>query len=48
MTVTISNTNTSAVNLTSSVAIRSGEYIAIRADRSASGAEDIFVQVDFY
>jgi hypothetical protein len=48
MTVTISNTDTSAVNLTSSVAIKSGEYIAIRADRSASGAEDIFVQVDFY
>jgi hypothetical protein len=48
MTVTISNTDTSGVNLTSSVAIKSGEYIAIRADRSASGAEDIFVQVDFY
>lgn len=48
MTVTISDTNTAAVNLNSSVAIKAGEYIAIRADRSASGAEDIFVQVDFY
>lgn len=48
MTVTISDTNTFAVNITSSIAIKAGEYIAIRADRSASGAEDIFVQVDFY
>jgi len=40
MTVTVSNTDTFGINLTSSVAIKSGEYIAIRADRSASGAAE--------
>ena len=48
MTITVSGLNTTGINLTSAVTINAGEYIALRADRSAAGAEDICVQLDLY
>jgi hypothetical protein len=48
MTVTVSDLNTTGINLTSAVTFNAGEYIALRADRSAAGAADISVQLDLY
>ena len=48
MTVTVSNGNTTGINLTDAVTIAAGDYIALRADRDASGAADIAVQLDLY
>lgn len=48
MTITVSGLATTGVNLTAAVTINAGEYIALRADRSASGAADIAVQLDLY
>ena len=48
MTVTVSGLNTTGVNLTDAVTIGAGEYISLRADRSAVGASDISVQLDLY
>jgi len=44
----ISETNTSGTNYNTSVDFKQGEYIAIRADRSGSGAEDIIVEIDVF
>jgi hypothetical protein len=48
MTVTVSDLNTTGINLTSAVTVTAGEYISLRADRSAVGAADIAVQLDLY
>ena len=48
MTVTVSDLATTGINLTAAVTILAGEYIALRADRSAAGAADIAVQLDLY
>ena len=48
MTITISGLATTGVNLTDAVTIAAGEYISLRADRSAVGAADIAVQLDLY
>ena len=48
MTVTVSNAATTGINLIAAVTINAGEYIALRADRSAAGAADIAVQLDLY
>jgi hypothetical protein len=48
MTITVSDLNTTGINLTSAVTVAAGEYISLRADRSASGAADIAVQLDLY
>jgi hypothetical protein len=48
MTVTVSDLATTGINLTAAVTIAAGDYIALRADRSASGAADIAVQLDLY
>lgn len=46
MTVTVTDLNTTGINLTDAVTINAGEYISLRADRSAVGAADIVVQLD--
>lgn len=48
MTITISDLATAGVNLTDAVTVGAGEYISLRADRSAVGAADISVQLDLY
>ena len=48
MTITVSDLATTGINLTAAVTINAGEYIALRADRSAAGATDIAVQLDLY
>jgi hypothetical protein len=48
MTITVSDLATTGINLTTAVTINAGEYIALRADRSALGATDISVQLDLY
>lgn len=48
MTLTISDLATTGINLTDAVTINAGEYISLRADRSAVGAADIAVQLDLY
>ena len=48
MTVTVSGTATTGIDLTHAVTFLAGEYIALRADRSAQGARDILAQVDIY
>jgi hypothetical protein len=48
MTITVSDLATTGINLTSAVTVNAGEYISLRADRSASGAADISVQLDLY
>lgn len=48
MTVTVSNGNTTGINLTDAVTVAAGDYISLRADRSAVGAADIAVQLDLY
>ena len=48
MTVTVSDTATTGIDLTHAVTFLAGEYIALRAVRSDAGAEDILVQVDIY
>lgn len=48
MTLTVSDLDTTGINLTAAVTINAGEYIALRADRSAAGATDIAVQLDLY
>jgi hypothetical protein len=48
MTVTVSDLNTTGINLTSAVTVNAGDYISLRADRSAAGAADIAVQLDLY
>ena len=48
MTITVSNLATTGINLTSAVTVNAGEYISLRADRSAVGAADISVQLDLY
>lgn len=48
MTVTVSDLNTTGINLTSAVTVNAGEYISLRADRSDVGAADIAVQLDLY
>jgi hypothetical protein len=48
MTITVSDLATTGINLTAAVTIAAGDYIALRADRSAAGATDIAVQLDLY
>jgi hypothetical protein len=48
MTLTVSDLATTGINLTAAVTINAGEYISLRADRSAAGAADISVQLDLY
>jgi hypothetical protein len=48
MTITVSDAATTGINLIAGVTINAGEYIALRADRSALGATDISVQLDLY
>jgi hypothetical protein len=48
MTITVSDAATTGINLIAAVTINAGEYIALRADRSALGATDISVQLDLY
>jgi hypothetical protein len=48
MTITVSDLATTGINLTSAVTVNAGEYISLRADRSASGAADISVQLELY
>ena len=48
MEVIISGTNTSGTCYNTSVDFRQGEYIAVRAERTANGAEDIVVEVDVF
>jgi hypothetical protein len=48
MTITVSDAATTGINLIAAVTINAGEYIALRADRSALGAADISVQLDLY
>ena len=48
MTVTVSDLATTGINLTDAVTVSAGDYISLRADRSAVGAADISVQLDLY
>ena len=48
MTVTVSDLATTGINLTAAVTVNAGDYISLRADRSAVGAADISVQLDLY
>lgn len=48
MEVIISGTTTSGTCYNTSVDFRQGEYLALRADRTAVGAEDIVIEIDAF
>jgi hypothetical protein len=48
MQAIVSDTNKTASNYTVSVDFAQGEYLALRADRTSSGAEDIIVEIDVF
>ena len=48
MQAVVSGTNKTASNYTVSVDFAQGEYLALRADRTASGAEDIVAEIDVF